>query len=59
MPLTYRIDCLEKGVWVTKCTTGIEDAETFNYIANATEYKYRILCDGKDVTKNYKAKKSK
>ena len=55
--MTYKVDMYEKGKWTTKCTSDIEDKDTFTYIANVTDYEYRIICDGKDVTKQYQKTK--
>jgi len=50
----YRIEYVKRGKWVPVLQTDHEDIDTFGLVANAVEYQYRILCDGKDVTRNYK-----
>jgi len=50
----YRVEYIKRGKWVPVLQTDHEDADTFGLVANAEEYQYRILCDGEDVTANYK-----
>ena len=50
----YRVEYIKRGKWVPVLQTAHEDADTFRLIANAEEYRYRILCDGADVTGRYR-----
>ena len=59
MAYKYRIECREGGKWVAKCSTDVEDIKQFQSIANATAHEYRIISDGKDITKIYKSKSRK
>ena len=51
---TFIVERINRGRWVPLMQTDLEDTHTFELIANAEEYQYRILRDGEDVTKNYK-----
>ena len=55
--MIYKVDRFEKGIWIPKFTCDYEDPEIFSLIANVEEFKYRVTCDGKDVTKDYKRNK--
>lgn len=50
----YRVEYIKRGKWVTILQTDMEDADTFGFVAGAEENLYRVLCDGADVTANYK-----
>ena len=50
----YRVECVKRGQWMPVLQTDMEDADTFGLVANVEEYRYRILCDGVDVTARYK-----
>ena len=50
----YVVECVKRGQWVPVCHTDHEDKSTFELVANAEEYQYRILCDGEDITYKYK-----
>lgn len=50
----YRVEYIKRGRWVPVLQTDFEERDTFEMIAGATEYEYRILRDGIDVTEEYK-----
>ena len=50
----YMVEYMRRGKWVPVLQTDHEDADTFGLVANAEEYRYRILCDGADVTAKYR-----
>lgn len=50
----YRVEYIKRGKWVSVLQSDMEDTDTFRLVANSEEYQYRILCDGADVTENYK-----
>ena len=49
----YVVECVKRGKWTPVCHTDFEDKGTFELVANATEYQYRILLDGADITARY------
>jgi hypothetical protein len=50
----YVVESMKHGKWVPVCHTDFEDTDTFVLVANAEEYRYRILLDGVDITERYK-----
>jgi len=43
--------------WIPVCRYQSEDKERFVEIVNVEDYEYRIMHEGKDITKNYRRKK--
>jgi len=54
--MKYRVERNERGEWVVLMQCDFEDKRQFELIA--LNSLYRILYDGKDVTKKYKMNKS-
>jgi len=50
----YRVEYMKEGKWTAAVETDLEDIRTFELVANAEEYQYRVLCHGEDVTHLYK-----
>jgi hypothetical protein len=50
----YMVEYIKRGKWVPVLQTDHEDIDSFEMVANAEEYQYRILLDGEDVTARYK-----
>ena len=54
--MKYLVEYVKAGKWVPVLCTDIEDVDTFKMVANVTEYQYRILYEGKDITERYQQK---
>ena len=52
--IKYHVGRNERGQWITLMQCDFEDKQYFKLIAQSSQY--RIMCDGKDVTKKYSRK---
>ena len=50
----YIVERKEGREWIAVCRYSEEDADVFKQIASADQYEYRILHNGKNVTKKFR-----
>ena len=52
--MQYTVERHQDGRWVPKASYQCEERAVFESVAAVTEYRYRIMLDGKDVTAAYR-----